>query len=169
MEVLNYEVREAIGKDRIAQLTFEKGIQPIIAEIDLEMVKMKLQDTEEGKGWTIDQCEDAEIEYKRFLQLNKKYSNKSIVPNTIMDTFWHYHILDTRAYFKDSDTVFGRYFHHFPYFGMRGKEDEENLINSFEETKLLYENEFGEAMIREGSSKCWHNCQSRCWNACASK
>lgn len=169
MEVLNYEIPEAICKDRIAELTLEKNILQTIAEIDLEMVKMKLQDAEEGKGWTIDQCEDAEIEYKRFLHLNKKYPNKSIVPNTIMDTFWHYHILDTRAYFKDSDKMFGYYFHHFPYFGMRGKEDEQNLTTSFEETKKVYEKEFGEPMLREGSSKCWHSCQSRCWHKCSSK
>lgn len=168
MGVQNYNIPEAITRERVLQLTLEKKIEPIVAEIDLEMVKMKLQDTEEGKNWTFEQCEDAEIEYKRFLHLNKRYPNMSIVPNTIMDTFWHFHILDTRAYFVDSEKIFGRYFHHFPYFGMRGKEDEQNLINSFEETKELYLIEFGEPMLREGSSKCWHNCQSRCWNKCSS-
>lgn len=143
-----------------------KGIDKNVAELDLSMVKMKLQDPTEGKGWTKEQCDDAEIEYKRFLTLNLLYP-QSIVPTIIMDTFWHYHILDTRAYHRDSQKVFGEYFHHFPYFGMRGEEDRKNLDASFEETKNLYEKTFGESIWKEGESKCWHDCSGRCWHACS--
>ena len=123
MEQLTLTTPEPITVERVSYLINKKGIDPTIAIIDLEMVKMKLQDTEEGLGWTVDQCDEAEIEYKRFLQLNKKFPDISIVPHTTMDLMWHQHILDTRAYHNDSDTVFGQYFHHFPYFGIRSESD----------------------------------------------
>lgn len=85
-----------------------------------------------------------------------------------MGKFWHYHILDTRAYHKDCDTVFGHYLHHFPYFGMRGEQDAINLKNSFYLTKDRYLETFNEEMAREDSEmKCWHDCENRCWHACS--
>ena len=84
-----------------------------------------------------------------------------------MDTMWHYHILDTRAYVKDSQELFGGYFHHFPYFGLRGEEDAKNLETTFGKTKDLYETFFGELMIRLNGSDCWHDCEDRCWHACS--
>ena len=160
-------IPDSIGADRVAFLS-SKGIDPEIAGIDLEMVKVKMRDTEEGTGWTTAQCEDAEVEYKRYLMLCRKfpYPKYSIVPNKIMDTMWHYHILDTRAYCRDSDNIFGGYFHHFPYFGMRGKKDASNLHEAFGATKHLYKSVFGEKMARTGEQNCWHDCQNRCWHAC---
>ena len=146
-----------------------KRIDQDIARLDMEMVKMKMGEPQEGIGWNNEQVEDAEIEYKRYLMLCRKYPypNYSIVPNKIMDTMWHYHILDTRAYVRDSDLIFGGYFHHYPYFGLRGEEDEKQLKASFEQTKVYYENLFGEPMARDGESKCWHDCENRCWHECS--
>ena len=157
-----------ITPDRVAVLMM-KGIDEDIAYIDLEMIKIKLQEPKEGVDWSEEQCEDAEIEYKRYLMLCREFPapQYSIVPNKIMDTMWHYHILDTRAYCRDSDALFGGYFHHFPYFGMRGDEDAKQLKSSFEKTKQLYEKTFGEPMVRAtDASDCWHDCQGRCHNAC---
>ena len=161
-------VPDPIGIGRIGFLVSKK-IDPDIAEIDLEMVKMKMADADEGAGWTQEQCEDAEIEYKRYLALSRKfpYPKHSIVPNKIMDTMWHYHILDTRAYCQDCEKVFGRYFHHFPYFGMRGEEDASNLQRAFNKTEGLYELMFGEKMGRAEMQGCWHDCEARCWHACS--
>jgi hypothetical protein len=145
-----------------------RGIDPRVAALDLSMVKMKLQDPEEGKGWTAEQCDEAEVEYKRFLTLNLLHP-RSIVPTTTMDTFWHYHILDTRAYHRDSEAIFGGYFHHFPYFGMRGEEDAQDLDQSFQNTMRLYAEAFGEAIVSDLSGSCKRDCQSRCWHACKSK
>jgi hypothetical protein len=95
---------------------------------------------------------------------------KGIVPNKIQDKFWHFHILDTRAYHKDCENVFGHYMHHFPYFGMRGKQDAKDLESAFYKTKELYLQTFGEEMVRDSQEmKCWHDCQNRCWNACSNK
>ncbi|EAY25607.1 glycine-rich domain-containing protein [Microscilla marina] len=159
---------DTISQDRITFLTKIKRITANIASVDLEMVKMKLQDSDEGLGWTFDQCEEAEIEYKRFLNLCLKYG-KGIVPNKVMDQMWHYHILDTLAYHQDCEKVFGGYMHHYPYFGMRGSQDARNLADAFEKTKDLYLELFDEEMVREDQNKCWHDCQNRCWHACSSK
>lgn len=157
----------AISSERVSWLINQKGIAPEIAAIDLEMIKMKMSLPDEGEGWTNEQCEDAEIEYKRFLHLNKLFQKAAIVPTDIIDTMWHYHILDTRAYCADSEVVFGGYFHHFPYFGLRGDQDKKNLLDSFEKTKELYEKTFGDLMLRGQHKDCWHDCQGRCWHACS--
>ena len=160
---------ESISLERISWLINEKKIMPQIAGINLEMVKMKLQDKDEGQGWNIEQCDSAEVEYKRFLQMNLQNPKSAIVPNKIMDTIWHYHILDTRAYCRDSEKTFGGYFHHYPYFGMRGGQDKTNLISSFEKTKQLYLLSFKEPMVRDEHTDCWHDCEGRCWHSCSNE
>lgn len=166
MEQLTLTTPEPITLERISYLINTKGIDLTIANIDLEMVKMKLKDTEEGLGWTDEQCDIAEVEYKRFLHLNKKFPAFAIVPHTAMDLMWHQHILDTRAYHNDCNKIFGEYFHHFPYFGIRNESDKKDLISAFKETQNIYANEFGEEMLNENSSKCTRNCVSRCKRAC---
>ena len=158
-----------ITMEQISWLINNKGILPEIAAIDLEMVKMKMALPDEGEGWTREQCDDAEVEYKRFLHLNKKFLKSAIVPTDVIDIVWHYHILDTRAYHKDSEQVFGGYFHHFPYFGLRGDDDKQNLISSFMQTQAIYEQEFGEKMLKGDHRDCWHDCEGRCWHACSNE
>jgi hypothetical protein len=160
MEHLVLKTPEPIAIGRISYLINNKGIDPTIAAIDLEMLKMKLQDHEDGLGWTNEQCDLAEIEYKRFLHLNEKFRNGTIVPHRTMDLMWHHHILDTRAYHKDCETIFGQYFHHFPYFGIRSEKDQQDLISAFDETQEIYAAEFGEEMVNEFSSACKSGCNS---------
>jgi hypothetical protein len=115
-----------------------------IEALDLEMIKMKLQDNEEGPGWSRTLCDEAEVEYKRFLALKRLYPEKEVVPNKVIDQFWHQHILDTEKYAKDCELLFGRFIHHYPYFGMNGAEDAQNLVDAFDETKRIYKRHFGE-------------------------
>ena len=115
-----------------------------INHLDLQMVKMKLQDAKEGPGWSLEKAERIESWYKRFLVLNAKYPESPLVPTHDIDVFWHQHILDTRAYALDCQRIFGRFLHHFPYLGMRGPEDAEQLRRSFEATRNLFVCEFGE-------------------------
>ena len=157
-------VPSGISATRIQDL-IAKGLDPKIATIDMEMIKMKMAQTDE-MAWNPAQLESAELEYKRYLHLCLK-EGKGIVPNQIMDETWHYHILDTRAYSKDTEEVFGFYLHHFPYFGLRGDEDAANLKAAFERTKELYAQHFNEPMAREDHQDCWHDCENRCWHACA--
>lgn len=161
MELTTLIYPNPITVERVSYLINQKGIDPAIANLDLEMVKMKLREPEEGENWIHDQGNSAEVEYKRYLNLCKKYG-KGIVPNKIMDKFWHYHILDTKAYHKDCDTVFGHYLHHFPYFGMRGEQDEKDLENGWLLTKQRYLETFNEEISRENQEmKCWHDCSSK--------
>ncbi len=132
MKTTQLVLPEPISLSRISYL-ISKGIDPDIASINLEMVKMKMREEKESIGWNPDQVEEAEIEYKRYLHLcqHYPYPTYSIVPNKIMDTMWHYHILDTKAYHKDCERVFGHYMHHYPYFGLRGESDAIDLHNAF--------------------------------------
>ncbi|WP_145534517.1 glycine-rich domain-containing protein [Yersinia thracica] len=108
--------------------------------------KLSRQDPLISRVWTLDELNLTEQYYKNFLYLNKKYGEKIkvIVPTLSIDEFWHHHILDTRSYFKDCQGIFGYYFHHYPYFGMRSDDDYKNLNEAFEITQVIYEEEFGE-------------------------
>jgi hypothetical protein len=120
-----------------------------IDTIDLTMVGRKIMDPEEGEGWAPEFTAMVEKRYRRFLYMTLAYPNRSIVPTKDIDAFWHQHILDTRAYAQDCERVFGQFLHHFPYFGMRGEADARNLASSFEDTKALYLDLFGEEYVFE--------------------
>lgn len=144
----------------------ENKTEETILNLDLTMIKMKMMDNEDGLGWSYQECEIAEVEYKRFLILCYRYSFKSIVPTKIMDKMWHFHILDTRKYYSDCILIFGKILHHFPYLGMRGEEDKILLIKSFNETKIKYKLAFNEEMEKtfsycdNGGGNCVSECSS---------
>ena len=120
-----------------------------IQTLDLSMIKLKLQDTEEGPGWTANRCDTVEVDYKRFLALKRAYPHVEIVPDKEVDLFWHQHILDTEKYAGDCEVLFGTFLPHYPYFGMRGEEDYARLCAAFSETQALYEQHFGTKGGRE--------------------
>jgi hypothetical protein len=69
-------------------------------------------------------------------------------PLVDVDTFWHYHILDTMKYAADCDAVFGQFLHHFPYIGLRGEDDLAAHESMGLRMKELYEATFGEDYLR---------------------
>lgn len=147
--------------------TKESKIHSSIENLDFTRIKHKLMTSKEDSHWTFEQCEEAEREYKRFLTLVKLNSNTEIVPTKLMDKFWHLHILDTVAYQKDCFEVFGYFLHHFPYFGIYGKKDQENLSNTFELTKKLYRFHFNEELDKPEASRCKdHACHVESECAC---
>jgi hypothetical protein len=133
-----------------------------IESLDLSMIKLKLQDEDEGQGWTDSKCDEVEKEYKRFLILKRLYPNKEIVPHREIDLFWHQHILDTEKYAEDCERCFGHFLHHYPYFGMNGPEDAQNLANAFEETKELYKDNFNEDYIGDSMRCKAPKCRTQC-------
>jgi hypothetical protein len=161
MNTTNFELT-----DKVQEILSDNGVLDDIKLLNFSMIKMKLGHQEDGVGWNNEECNIAEMQYKRFLTLLKLYPSKSIVPNKTMDTFWHYHILDTRKYHKDSSNIFGEYLHHFPYFGLRGDEDKQNLNDAFEETKVLFRLHFGFEMNSTNSTcdQGGGNCVSSCNN-----
>lgn len=116
-----------------------------IAVLDLEPIKVKLMHKESGEGWSLERANAVALEYHRFLTLMKKFPNEDTSPLVDVDTFWHYHILDTMKYAADCQAVFGYFLHHFPYVGMRGEEDAATLARIGNRMKELYEAEFGVA------------------------
>src|SRR6266853_621607 len=123
-----------------------RPVEQVIAAIealDLDPIKLKLIDPEEGQGWSREYVDRMEQGYKRFLTLLVTHPDESLAPCKDVDKFWHGHILDTLKYAEDCDELFGRFLHHFPYYGMRGPEDAANLAKAAENTRRLYRQEFG--------------------------
>jgi hypothetical protein len=116
-----------------------------VMELDLEPIKTKLMHVQSGEGWSPEKTSAVEKEYRRFLCLMKLYPNEDTAPLVDVDTFWHYHILDTMKYATDCEQVFGYFLHHYPYVGMRGANDEEFRIDSGMRMRDLYEATFGDA------------------------
>jgi hypothetical protein len=114
-----------------------------IAELDLDPIKVKMMQPESGEGWSLEKVNAVEVEYRRFLYLMKKFPNDVTAPQVDVDTFWHYHILDTMKYAEDCQQVFGYFLHHFPYLGMRGEEDLQALQQAGDRMAELYEDCFG--------------------------
>lgn len=134
--------------------------------LDLEGVRLKLTRQDHGTCWADEDVTAAFNQYWCFLALNFGYPDKAIVPNQTVDEVWHRHILDTRAYARDTQSVFGYFLHHFPYLGTRGPADEEALVQSFAETQRLMALHFpsfnraaenARAAVCSGDSSC-----SRC-------
>ncbi|PLY41027.1 hypothetical protein CSZ94_18055 [Janthinobacterium sp. ROICE36] len=119
-----------------------------ISDLNLDAIKVKLMHRESGEGWTLEKANAVEFEYRRFLILMKQFPEEETAPLMDVDTFWHYHILDTLKYAADCEQVFGYFLHHFPYIGLRGEDDEAAHHRVGERMKQLYEQTFGEDYIR---------------------
>lgn len=129
------------------------NISPEVAKLDFKGLKWKLSESSEAE-MSPETCDLAEREYRRFLTLKARYPHAILVPSKLMDKFWHAHILDTAAYARDCENLFGRFMHHFPYFGIYGEDDKKDLDDSFAKTDALYQSEFGESMSEAGASNC---------------
>jgi hypothetical protein len=114
-----------------------------IAALDFSAIKAKLMH-KAGKCWSLERVNAVECEYRRFLFLMKMFPNEPTAPLVDVDTFWHYHILDTMKYADDCEQVFGYFLHHFPYVGMRGAADEAALQRMGERMGAIYEATFEE-------------------------
>lgn len=161
-----------VGKEKVTPK--EVSLLTKLEALDLDPIKVKLMDAEEGYGWTREQADTAANAYKQLLFINAKYDGNSIVPTKLVDNVWHQHILDTRKYAEDSQELFGRFLHHFPYFGLRGEEDAADLKASFAETQDLFVQNFGSLQLSgfdekkdSGSTgRCHWFCNSDCRNTC---
>ncbi|MEB3830005.1 glycine-rich domain-containing protein [Phormidium sp. CCY1219] len=105
-----------------------------------------------ANGWTREQTIKAIGLYLMFLGLIYLYPNRQIIPTPEIDAVWHQHILDTSKYAEDCDRLFGRFVHHFPYFGQRGESDRDNLYLAFAETKTLFQEYFGVELLAQTQS-----------------
>lgn len=122
--------------------------------LDLEPIVVKLMDPVEGKGWSLEKALATTSEYRKFLFLvglaMQTNDSEPVVPWGGVDEVWHTHILDTEKYHQDCEQLFGRFLHHFPYYGMRGETDRNNLVDSARRTLekvLMHFGEFLDDMV----------------------
>lgn len=115
-----------------------------LKQLDLGPIAYKLMHEGNGLGWTREKTIRAISHYLMFLTLIYLYPNRQFVPSQEIDCVWHFHIIDTIKYAEDCQMLFGRFIHHFPYFGNRDAADRKNLEIAFEETKVLFQENFGE-------------------------
>jgi hypothetical protein len=113
-----------------------------IAAIDLSLVRMKLAHAPARDPWSESTLSQAHEEYVQFLVLTYAYPGEVLVPSRLADMFWHQHILDTRAYARDCEHLFGFFLHHFPYLGLRGSDDAAELRRRFDRTNVLRNRHF---------------------------
>jgi hypothetical protein len=71
----------------------------------------------------------------------------ALSPTRAIDEVWHRHILDTRTYAADCDRLFGAYFHHDPYFGLRSAAEQAALDAASDELADLYARAFGQDLL----------------------
>jgi hypothetical protein len=120
--------------------------------LDLNPIKMKLMHEASGEGWSEMRTNAVETEYRRFLFLMKKYPDAGAAPTVDVDTFWHYHILDTMKYARDCQATFGFFLHHYPYVGMVSGTEGEH-VQAGDRMRALYEAEFG-VVVRGDAAFC---------------
>ena len=111
---------------------------------DLSNIRFKLANPEDGMAPSDAELAAMETEYRKFIALRIAHPDDEIVPCKLVDAMWHRHILDTRAYAEDCQRLFGAFMHHFPYFGMRGPDDEQALHDAYGATLERYRDAFGE-------------------------
>jgi hypothetical protein len=115
-----------------------------IDSFDFECLKFKLVTQ---KGWGLEKADQIEKLYKGFLLLSALFPERSIVPTKDIDEMWHMHILDTIKYHEECQALFGRYLHHFPYFGIRSEEDAIDHQAGFNETQSIFRQIVGTDMF----------------------
>jgi hypothetical protein len=114
-----------------------------IASLDLRRIKAKLIHPASGVGWDARRADAAEVAYRQFLCLMKLFPTEQVAPLKDVDTFWHYHILDTSNYAADCERIFGYFLHHDPYFGLGDEEDHKAWARGAERMRELYGHTFG--------------------------
>jgi len=113
----------------------------LVSSLDFKQMNNKLVDF---YGWAKEDVSLMNDYYKKWLALHVCYPDLAIAPSIKLDEYWHMHILDTQKYMEDCQLVFGKYLHHYPYFGLEG--DKENLDSGFELTKKLFQHHFGHSL-----------------------
>ena len=94
----------------------------------------------EAENWDPGYARGAVEEYGRFFYLSRVSPNR-VTPSKIIDTVWHTHISDSRAYIEDfCRTLFGEIVHHEP---SKGPMDASRHEVQFAATLALYRVEFG--------------------------
>ncbi len=136
-----------------------------IAALDLDRIKTKLCHVESGEGWSRARADAAEVEYRRFLYLMKAFPAEQTVPSVEVDTFWHYHILDTMKYAADCAAAFGYFLHHDPAVGLAGDSEAPERFRRAARMDTLYQATFGALPAPTGAKSYCGSAVSYCGSA----
>lgn len=90
--------------------------------------------------WTEAFTNQAILEYKKFMYL-AAISNKMVSPSEIVDVVWHEHLVFTKSY-QEFCEILGKQIQHIP--STHHKGEFQKFKEAKEETKILYNKEFGE-------------------------
>ena len=115
------------------------------AALDLEPVKTKLMHVASGEGWSRAKVDALDVEYRRFLYLSHAFPSEEIAPTVDVDTFWHYHILDTAKYAADCASTFGYFVHHNPNVKLDSAPEAGDEERGGRRMREMYEHTFGVA------------------------
>lgn len=115
--------------------------------VKLARVRRALATPESGRGDSTERRDIMEGEYRKFLALQLAFPQMEIVPCRGVDEIWHGHILDTKAYAEDCDSLFGEFLHHCPHFGVGRADGRDGLDAAYKETLRLYRAAFGEPAL----------------------
>lgn len=133
----------------INQIVLKEALSQM-SEWDFSLTKKKLQEPDYA-GWTKEQAEKAEFNYKRYLALVKASGGYQMVPNEDIDRFWHEHILDTKRYCEDCFNLLGGFLHHYPYFGMNGETDQQAWVEASQTSNSMWMEAFNEILYNTDS------------------
>lgn len=146
---------------QVYQFNKEAFDQAMTVTIDwnFKLAIEKILQIKQGE-WSLDRAQKAVDNYKRYMAVTKALGGVQLVPNGDIDEIWHIHILDTRAYMKDCNNLFGEYLHHYPYFGMLGEENEWQWLDVQSASESLWHELFGEALygLDSVAQKCPQAC-----------
>lgn len=136
-----------------------KEAMSVVETWEFTLAVEKLMDSEPAK-WSEEKCNAAVRDYKRYMAVTKALGGIQLVPNAEIDEIWHMHILDTRAYMKDCEELFGEFLHHYPYFGMLNEENKQQWVDVQNTSEKLWNSLFGEPLYKSGNSpqKCPQVC-----------
>ncbi len=129
-----------------------------LMQLDLGPIAYRLMHSD-GYKWELEETKQAISRYLLFLLLVYLYPNSRLVPSQDIDRVWHYHIIDTIKYAEDCEMLFGRFIHHFPYLGQRGKTDGNQLKIAFEQTQVLFQEHFKTTMEISNKKTMAADCQ----------
>jgi hypothetical protein len=117
---------------------FLEALDRVLA-INLDPIRRK---TEQKLGWDGLRAIKAELEYRRYLTLILLCPDQPIAPpSNDADEIWHSHILDTQAYQKDCQRLFGDYLHHVPSYGT--PEEKRAMAAARHQSEALFQQRFG--------------------------
>lgn len=101
-----------MGRKGEWHMVHENRMEESLQGLDLAPIKARIF---RKYGWSAERLQVAERGYREFLVEVSLDPQKPASPVTEdVDTFWHFHILDTQRYAKDCEFLFGDFLHHVP-------------------------------------------------------